>query len=196
MKKIEKFKMLNNIKEIYKTSPYLEYKNKTNFTKEIGSPIYGELTQKGVDMIVKHLQSYFNSDTVFYDLGSGLGKMVLHIGIQYRIKKSIGIEYSKERHQGAISLHHKYAKEHNNISFFNTTIQNQDVSDATVIYMDNTVYPYELCLEVYNKVKKGCLFIYKKKFPHSFLQHKNQVIVKDGTERTYLQNDYIYFIKE
>ncbi len=35
--------------------------------------------------------------------------MVLHIGIQYEVKKSIGIEYSEERHQGAIDLQKQYA---------------------------------------------------------------------------------------
>ena len=79
---------MNNLIKIYKTSPYLEYKNKTEFNKStIGSNVYGEITQNGTNDLVKHFKSYFNSNTVFYDLGSGLGKMVLHIGIQYEIKK-------------------------------------------------------------------------------------------------------------
>ena len=188
--------MKQKLKEIYKTSPYLKFKNNTTFPKEIGSPLYGELTQKGVDMIVKHLQPYFNSNTVFYDLGSGLGKMVLHIGIQYGVKKSIGIEYSKERHQGAISQQENYAKEYNNILFFNTTIQNHDISDATIIYMDDTVYPDELCLEAYNKIKNGCLMIYKKEFKENFPQYKDQIEVEKGTERTYPAQDFFYLIKK
>ena len=94
------------IKKIYKTSPYLKYKNKTDFksiwpsARDAG--VYGELTQKGGDQIVKKFKKHFNKDTIFYDLGSGLGKTVLHYGLQYGIKKSVGIEYSKERHQAAI----------------------------------------------------------------------------------------------
>jgi hypothetical protein len=187
---------MNNLKEIYNTSPYGEFKNGTRFSKEIGSPLYGELTQKGVDMIVKHLQPYFNSKTIFYDLGSGLGKMVLHIGIQYGVKNAIGIEYSKERYQGAISLKENYAKNHKNISFFNTSIQNHNLSDATIIYMDNTVYPDELCLGVYNKVKNGCLMVYKMPFTSNFPQLDDQIKVEKGTERTYPSKDFIYLIKK
>lgn len=187
---------MNNLKEIYKVSPYGDFKNNTTFSEEIGSPVYGELTQKGVDMIVNYLQPYFNSNTVFYDLGSGLGKMVLHIGIQYGVKKSIGIEYSRERHQGAIFLQKKYTKKYNNISFHNATIQSHDISDATIVYMDNTIYPDELCLGVYNKVKNGCLMIYKKNFQQPFPQCEDQVTVKGGTQRTYPSLDFTYLIKK
>jgi SAM-dependent methyltransferase len=187
---------MNNLKKIYNLSPFTEYKNKTDFTEEIGSPVYGELTQKGVDMVVKHLQPYFNSKTIFYDLGSGLGKMVLHIGIQYGVKNAIGIEYSKERYQGSISLKENYAKNHKNISFFNTSIQNHNISDATIIYMDNTVYPGELCLEVYDKIKKGCLMVYNVPFGLNFPQFKDQIRVEKGTERTYPSKDFIYLIKK
>ena len=65
---------------------------------EIGSPVYGEVTKKGTNSIVKKFKEYFNKDTVFYDLGSVLSKMVIHIGLEYGVKKSVGIEFSKERH--------------------------------------------------------------------------------------------------
>ena len=189
--------MKKELKEIYKTSTYKKFRNKTKFDKKtVGSDVYGEITEKGVNMMVKYLQPYFNNNTVFYDLGSGLGKMVLHIGIQYGVKKSVGIEYSKERHQGALFLKENYAKEYHNISFYNTTIQNYDISDATAIYMDNTIYPDELCLEIYNKIKKGCLIIYKKNFKKNFPQYKDQIKVEKGTERTYPAKDFFYLIKK
>ena len=97
--------MKQKLKEIYKTSPHLKFKNKTKFNEStIGSDVYGEVTEKGTNMIVNYFQSYFNNSTVFYDLGSGLSKMVIHIGMEHKVKESIGIEYSKERHQGALFL--------------------------------------------------------------------------------------------
>ncbi len=189
--------MEQKLTEIYKTSPYLKFKNKTKFDqKVIGSDVYGEITEKGTDMIVNRFKEYFNPNTIFYDLGSGLSKMVIHIGMKYNVKESIGIEYSKERHQGALFLKENYAKEYHNISFYNTTIQNYDISDATAIYMDNTIYPDELCLEVYNKIKKGCLIIYKKNFKKNFPQYKDQIKEEKGTERTYPAKDFFYLIKK
>ena len=42
----------------------------------MSSPTYGEATQKGVESLVKFFKDYFNQIPLFYDLGSGLGKMV------------------------------------------------------------------------------------------------------------------------
>lgn len=186
------------IKKIYETSPYSKYKNKTNFTSIWPSVrdqgVYGELTQKGGNQIVENFKKYFNEDTIFYDLGSGLGKTVLHYGLQYGIKKSVGIEYSKERHQGAIDLLEEYAKDKTNIEFYCDKIENKDFSDATVVYADNTGYEVKTNLYIYNTIKPGCLFLYKKKFkPDTIIEKQERLKCID---RTYHQKDLYWFIKE
>ena len=186
------------IKKIYKTSPYLKYKNKTDFksiwpsARDAG--VYGELTQKGGDQIVKKFKKHFNKDTIFYDLGSGLGKTVLHYGLQYGIKKSVGIEYSKERHQAAIDLLEKYAKDTTNIEFYCDKIEKKDFSDATVVYADNTGYADKTNLYIYNTIKPGCLFLYKKKFMSKKVVEKQEEL--KGIDRTYKQSGLLWFIKE
>lgn len=186
---------MNNLIKIYKTSPYLEYKNKTEFNESIvGSNTYGEITQKGTNDLVKHFKSYFNSDTVFYDLGSGLGKMVLHIGIQYEIKKSIGIEYSEERHQGAIDLQKQYASKYNNIQFYKGNFLTHNLSDATVVYVDNTCLESKLMKKLYSKFPKNCLILYKKQF--SFLSKEVQNVEQNLIERTYNQKILRWVIKK
>ena len=187
------------LKKIYKTSPYKKkYKNKTNFKsvwKDTNNQgVYGELTQKGGDQIVKHFKKHFNKNTVFYDLGSGIGKTVLHYGLQYGIKKSVGIEYSKERHQAAIDLLDEYAKDKTNIEFYCDKIENKDFSDATVVYADNTGYEDTTNLYIYKTIKPGCLFLYKKKFKRNTVIEK-QLHVND-IERTYKQPSMYWFIKE
>ena len=185
------------LEEIYQVDPYTQYANKTKFDlKKVGEPLYGELTQKGTNMIIEYFKEYFNEDTVFYDLGSGLGKMVLHIGIQCKIKKSIGIEYSKERHQGAIDLQEKYAKGYNNISFLNKPLQEQDISDATIVYMDDTAYPDEILNQVYDKLPIGCLLIFKKRLFPSHPLYSEQITVQNGTDRTYKQSNFSFLIKK
>ena len=190
--------MKKTINEIYSVSPYKKgYKNNTKFNiKTEGSDVYGEVTQEGTDNLVKRFYGSFDENCVFYDLGSGIGKMVLHIGMQYKIKKSIGIELSKERHQGAINLKEQYAKDNNNIEFYCKSFLNHNLSDATVIYMDNTVYPKNICESIYKLLPKGCLVLYKKPFDSKFLPGDKQNKIKGLVKRTYDQNDLYWAIKE
>ena len=130
-----------NIDEIYSQSPYeKDYINKTNLkdVNESYSDVYGEVTKNGVENMLIEFKDFFNKDTVFYDLGCGLGKMVLHIGLKHNIKKSCGIELSNERFKGALELKEKYAKEKNNIEFLKEDYFKCDLSDANVVYFDNT----------------------------------------------------------
>jgi len=183
------------LEEMYKTSPYLQFKNKTQFDeKKVGKETYGEITQIGTDNIVKKFKDYFNSNTVFYDLGSGLGKMVIHIGLKYGVKKSTGIEYSKERHKGALFLKESYAKEHSNIEFHCGNYILHDLSDATVVYLDNTCFPDEIFIKMYEGLTKGCLVLYKKTIRKESILNQNNI--KDLAVRTYKQNNLTWVIKE
>ena len=183
------------LEEMYKTSPYLQFKNKTQFDeKKVGKETYGEITQIGTDNIVKKFKDYFNSNTVFYDLGSGLGKMVIHIGLEYGVKKSTGIEYSKERHEGALFLKESYAKEHSNIEFHCGNYILHDLSDATVVYLDNTCFPDEIFIKMYEGLTKGCLVLYKKTIRKESILNQNNI--KDLAVRTYKQNNLMWIIKE
>jgi len=150
------------LNEIYKLTPYLEYKNKTEFKEEYAD-VYGEITKNGTNGIVKHFKEHFNKDTVFYDLGCGLGKMVIHIGLQYKPKKSCGIELSKERIKGANDLKEKHCKDNNIISFIEGDFFKNDLKDATVVYIDNTAMTRELTQKIVDFLPKGCLFICRKK---------------------------------
>ena len=110
--------------ELYKLHPKGRYRNKTHFPLEVGTDIYGEVIKLGTDNLINHFPSYFNPSTVFYDLGSGLGKMVIHIGLQCNIKKSIGIEFSKERYEASLFLKEKFTQDTNNIHFINQSYFN------------------------------------------------------------------------
>ena len=54
---------LNNI---YKVTHFthLEYKNKTEIPSDLGHENYGEVTRKGVEMLVEHFKEYFNENTI------------------------------------------------------------------------------------------------------------------------------------
>lgn len=179
------------LNEIYNQTPYLEYKNKTEFKKEY-SATYGEVTKQSTNGIVNHFKKHFNQDTVFYDLGCGLGKMVIHIGIQYNPKKSCGIELSKERIKGANDLKEKYCKDNNNISFIEGDFFDNDFSDATVVYLDDTAMSDEVTQKIIDNLSKGCLFICRKK--PTFIESEELRGEKFKTD--YNKPDIYFLIKE
>ena len=166
-----------SIEKIYKYDSYGVI-NKTDFDREkVGSGGYGETGYDSIEKIVDHYRDRFNSDTVFYDLGSGIGKIVLHIGLKYNPKKSCGIEYSSERYSTTLKLMQVHDIQNKNISFINDNILNCDISDDTVIYTDNTLFPNNIDSEIYRKVPSNCLVISRKMFKESKL---NNELIKDG----------------
>lgn len=193
-KKPEKtMEQLNKILEkVYKINPYGKYKNKTKFDEDKYST-YGEVTQISTNGIVDEFKDYFNEDTVFYDLGCGLGKMVAHIGLQYNPKKSCGIELSKERFEGTKNIKETYCKDMDNISYINESFFNCDVSDATVVYCDNTMYDAELSKMIIDMLPEGCLFICRRK-PLRDSEGVNE-LKDEKFKTTYGKTNIFYLIK-
>ena len=170
--------------------------NQTEFDRHlVGSEGYGETGYESIESIVKRYRDNFNEETVFYDLGSGLGKIVFHIGLKYNPKKSCGIEYSLERHNMALKYIKQYDIQNQNILFINDNILNCDISDATVIYMDNTLFPEKIDSEIYKIIPTNCLVISRKPFRDSI---KNGEIIKDGftVPTNYGTNSMYVFLKK
>eukprot|EP00747_Dinoflagellata_sp_TGD_P187937 gnl/TRDRNA2_/TRDRNA2_46138_c0_seq1.p1 gnl/TRDRNA2_/TRDRNA2_46138_c0~~gnl/TRDRNA2_/TRDRNA2_46138_c0_seq1.p1 ORF type:complete len:612 (-),score=104.43 gnl/TRDRNA2_/TRDRNA2_46138_c0_seq1:39-1874(-) len=57
---------------------------------------YGEVTHDGMESFYKALQ--VNMNDVFYDLGSGIGKLVLYVAMRGEVSRSVGIEIGERRH--------------------------------------------------------------------------------------------------
>ena len=180
-------KILN---EIYKI-PYVEFKNKTHFDEKY-SEVYGEVTQKSTNAIVNHFKDYFNENTVFYDLGCGLGKMVAHVGLQYNPKKSCGVELSTERINCAKDIKEKYCKDNDKISFIEDDFFSIDFSDATVVYCDDTAMSQEVTKKIIDNLPKGCLFIFRKYLIPT--NPKIETVKGPQFNTTYDDYDSIYYI--
>ena len=186
-------KVEEKIKEIYKVRchKHTPYFNKTLFDQTIGKSTYGEMGPTGVDNIVKYFKKYFNNDTIFYDLGCGLGKMILHLGLKYDLKKVCGIEYSKERYQGCKDTQLKYCNHLSNIFFINDSYYNVKLEDATIIYWDNTAHLPNSRLSVLPNIPQGCLVIHKREIPHQ----KSEEIKNENFVTTYGSKHIYFFIK-
>lgn len=175
--------------QCHKLTPYF---NKTKFDKEIGTPTYGEMTPKGVDNLVSYFKKYFNKDAVFYDLGCGLGKMVMHLGLMYDLKKVCGVEYSKERYKGCIDTQQLHCYNLFNVSFINDSYYNVELNDATIIYWDNTADLTDNGTKLIEKIPTGCLVIYKRDIPN----YKSRIVSDKNFLTTYGTKSINFFIKE
>lgn len=69
------------------------------------SPTYGEIMPTATDHLVEHLR--MGSDDVFYDLGSGVGKVVLQVGMRAAIRRCVGVELVRSRHHIARRMLHE-----------------------------------------------------------------------------------------
>jgi hypothetical protein len=111
---------------------------------------YGEITLKGIEQLIQifqknqPIQSYPEKQQVFYDLGSGIGKIVMMVASLVPGIKSKGIELVKERHEKAMVAYHALKnKSKANIelicgSFFNHNI------NAAWIFISNLCFPDEI----------------------------------------------------
>lgn len=87
-----------------------------------------------------------NKDTIFYDLGSGIGKAVLACAMVYNVKKCCGIELFALLHHAALRAQHslkalpEYQEKERSIQFVHDTFLNADFSDATVIFINATAF--------------------------------------------------------
>ena len=115
------------------------------------SPTYGTILLEGVDKLISELDSY---DGVLYDLGSGVGQMVLYSSLQYPFKRCIGVELSKDRHKIAMEVKKELGASVENAEFYNDNILNIPVTDATAIYVSSLCFSDSFLAEVANKLNE------------------------------------------
>ncbi len=141
------------------------------FNKEDAASTYGEITYEGVDQLLRTL--HVTDHDVFYDLGSGVGKMVIQVCLDTPIKKSVGIELSGTRHADAMNIAEQlkkknYIKQNKMLRFECKNILNADISDATIVYLASTCFSDECMKKVTKKLatlKKGLRVITLRKLP-------------------------------
>jgi len=129
-----------------------------------GASTYGEILPESVTQLIKLLN--ITPTTVFYDLGSGVGKVAMQIHLQTPAKKVVGVELSQERHEKAQTAYNKlseYLKEHklpNTINKRSLVLKSgdakeQDLSDATIVYLCSTCFSNELLQKIMEKIKQA-----------------------------------------
>jgi len=73
-----------------------------SYKKNNLSATQGEILSGSINQIIAEIP--FQEDDVFYDLGCGLGKIVLQIFLNTPVKEACGIEFVPELHQQSLEL--------------------------------------------------------------------------------------------
>ena len=154
------------LKEIYHGLGKARGKRQDSFPGDT----YGQVSEKGTTMLIKLFNERFADPRgVFYDLGCGPGHMVMHVALATPVRKSVGIELHKSRYDLGIetltAMKENYKdKLLDKVHLYNEDIFKCDFSDATILYVDNTVFSKKASDMIYDKAPKGCLMISCRQF--------------------------------
>lgn len=136
-----------------------------------GNSTYGEITYEGVEQLV-HKLGLTESD-VFYDLGSGVGKMVIQVYLNSPVKKSVGVELGPSRAHAAADAAHKLREEGRivpgrQLLFYNKNIIDMPLADATVIFMNSLCFSdalMQLLTDKLSELKPGLKVLSTRQLP-------------------------------
>ena len=119
---------------------------------------YGEILYPSLNKVLDYLD--INENDVFYDFGSGVGKVALQVMLTTPIKKAIGIEANKKRNDVAVKVYSNVKKEfkelfeNRQMECMNKNFLTVDVSDATIIYACSTLFEPILLKDIGDIVDK------------------------------------------
>lgn len=128
---------------------------------------YGELTEKGVDQMLRIVGRELGRTDVFLDVGSGAGKVVIDVYLSTDVKKAIGVEIMKHRYDMSVyikdALSRLYTDEENIIFHYGNILEMDFVEDATVVFFNCITWDHELCDKIVAMMKPGTIVIHNKK---------------------------------
>lgn len=170
---------------------------------EGGDPTYGEILYESAQVLLEDLQ--LTPQDVFYDLGSGAGKLIAQVYLTTPVKKAAGIELSPSRCNMAqtrapylrkiaevttrfncditAAINQKPVQQtrclpSKELIFSQENMLKADLSDATVVFMCSTCFSDELMHNITNKLaglKEGLRVITLKDLP----PHKDFKLVRN-----------------
>ena len=148
---------LKKLKKVYSTVRFDTIDQKDKYPNNIIT--YGEMNYEGMNMIIDHLHTAHEiSFKNFIDFGSGRGKLPLQVASVPNVKKSIGIEIVKERHDDAEEIKNKLKKFNsivNKVEFINGDFKNvvlKDINEVTLVWISNKCFSQELTDQIFSKL--------------------------------------------
>lgn len=120
---------------------------------------YGEVTALGVQQFIDAVPEGLESDDVFFDLGSGVGKSVLQVYLTTAVNRASGVELAQSRHQhgmGALAILRSVAPaeaitasdtesqlvlDGRELSLTHGDVLTADISGGTVFFVSSLAFP-------------------------------------------------------
>lgn len=83
------------------------HQENTSCTTEGPNQCYGELTEKGYESLLTSMPRHGSScaltpESVFYDIGSGYGRLAMYVALRANVSRVVGMEVNKCRHRHAL----------------------------------------------------------------------------------------------
>lgn len=113
---------------------------------------YGEILYPSLKKITDYMD--INENDVFYDFGSGVGKVALQVLLTTPVKKAVGIEANSKRNDVAVKVYSQVKKEfkelfeHRQLECLQENFLKVDVSDANIIYTCSTLFGTNLLADI------------------------------------------------
>lgn len=128
------------------------------------SPLYGEIMPTATFRLLEYLD--LGKGDVLYDLGSGVGKLVVAAAMHRRLTRVVGLELVRPRHLMAEEAlaRARAAKvlRTRQVDLLQQDFMRADLSDATVVYSCSTAFPAELMRRLARKLShlpRGTRFV-------------------------------------
>ena len=118
---------------------------------------YGELTAKGFVTLASALQ--LGPHDVFFDAGSGLGRLVMQAARDFGVRRAIGIELSSSRHAHAVQSLRLESALASRVHFLegdcaDARLWDENLSECTVIFVSNLLFDSALNLRLKSCVEQ------------------------------------------
>lgn len=128
--------------------------------------VYGEIRKAGVETIYKEISEYSGLDT-FVDVGSGTGKICLHMSMISNFENIVGIEIVTGRHLYAIEFQQNLGRDFDNVIFLNDDILKIEFERPCVVFTNDVCFPNQLTKIIWDSLPVGSHFISYKNLGNS-----------------------------
>lgn len=127
--------------------------------------VYGEITKKGVIRLSEYISKLSGN---FYDIGSGNGKLLLHLSLISNFDKYVGVEICEPRHLYALEI--KKNIQPVNVEFICEDVSKIDLSEANVLFINDLMFSKELLDNIVEKIPVGSHYISAYKNETNFIE--------------------------
>lgn len=120
------------------------------------SAVYGEIMPAATGHLLDYLQ--LGTKDVLVDFGSGVGKLIVQAALTHKLRRCVGYELVKPRHQTAQdalqdAIDQRLLKTRD-VEFRNADFMRGALEPATVIYTCSTAFPEALMQRLVRRVSK------------------------------------------